>query len=108
MMEDGQMKIISEFIKDKNRQRIGALVAAKVNGKVVIGVSKLRKGDTFDKKIGMQIALNRLLKYVENYGEFSYIEVPSLRPYLELFKKRCERYFKTANISTIFDEPCFD
>jgi hypothetical protein len=84
---------IVSYLRDKKRKPMGVLVAVKKgnNGNFHIGYSMCRKSDTFDKSMGLKIAIGRCES--ENYETFT--KTPhNLRKMLPEFVKRCEKYYK--------------
>jgi hypothetical protein len=80
------------YLRDKNHNPKGVLVAVKKGnrGNFHIGYSMCRKDDTFDKSMGVKIALGRA--ETENYETFS--RTPhAIRKILIGFVRRCERYY---------------
>jgi hypothetical protein len=89
------------YNRNKNGDPVGVLVAKKQDGdgSFTIGYSQCRKGDTFSKKMGLNIALGRCERFDAKY--FNNIDsMPhTLRKMLPDFIRRCERYYKQgANV----------
>jgi hypothetical protein len=81
------------YKRNKNGDPVGVLVAKKNqgDGSFTIGYSQCRKGDKFNKKMGLNIALGRC----DNFDVKYFNSMPhSLRKILPDFIKRCERYYK--------------
>lgn len=88
---------IHEYIYDKRRQLKGVWAATpseKNPNQVYVGFSLCNKskGDRFNKRMGLDIALGRSASQ-------SIVDVPSsLHEGYEFFLKRCSRYFKDKTI----------
>jgi hypothetical protein len=83
-----------EYVRDRHNQKVGVVVACKMEGTdtVVIGHSKanLSRGDKFDKKLGINIAIERAI-----HG--SDVPAPSsLSLMVEKMKARAIKYFKVT------------
>lgn len=81
------------YTRDKKNNPRGVLVAVPsgTKGDFRIGYAQCRKEDTFNKKMGLKIALGR--------AEIADINIwnhapHNLRKMLPTFVKRCERYYK--------------
>ena len=89
-------KEIRQYIRNKDRSPKGVFIAVRdsnMKDVVSIGWSLCHKNDKYDKARAEQIAYNRALKY-------STVAIPqSICMELDNFVSRCERYFKTTNIS---------
>lgn len=94
--------MIKQFIKDKKSQKVGVMIGQKIDNEVIIGVSKVNcsAGDVFNKSLGENIAEHRILKYAEHKRGRT-VPPTSVRPQLSNFIKRCERYYKTLNITVV-------
>jgi hypothetical protein len=86
---------ITQYVKDKNGNKVGVLAALKVNGRIVIAGAKAHRsaGDRFDKQTGFNIAMDRIVKTVD-CGRKNRIAA-SMENDLNQFSDRCVRYFKT-------------
>lgn len=80
---------LKKFIRNKHREKIGVIVGQKTyNGDISIGWSLCNRKDTFDKAVGDQIAIGRMLKGSDTPLPHAVMaEVDHLR-------KRCQAYFK--------------
>lgn len=86
------MNTITEYVLNKKKQRIGVVLATKDRDRVVVGWSKTRKKDVFDKNLGYQIAEDRALKD-------SIVAVPSdIVPAYNRIIDRAKRYFRTDSV----------
>ena len=76
------------YVKDKKRHNVGILIGVLTSGKdeVVIGWSRCRKDDTFDRSFGLDQAFTNLGKSIP----------PSFVQDVKQFRVRCFRYFKDA------------
>ena len=103
------MNEIIEYVREKRHGRIekvGVLLGWSVSGNPIqIGWSKVmtrQKGkakDTFNKERGLEIARGRKTGYNPS------LVVPHvIRKRLPEFKKRCQRYFKGADLSKFVKE----
>lgn len=87
-----------EYVRDRHNQKVGVVVACKIEGDkhiVIIGHSKanISRGDRFDKKLGIDIAIDRAV-----HG--SYVSIPSsMIDIVEKMKARAIRYFKVSENS---------
>jgi hypothetical protein len=91
-----ETKTITQFLYDKNDQRIGVLAASghPLVNRVHIGWSlcAANKGDKFDKERGLQIAIARSERA-------STVEIPqSIQASFTHFAKRARKYFKDKTI----------
>jgi len=92
-----QYTLIS-YVRDKKNNPKGVLVAIKKgnSGNFYIGYSMCRKDDTFNKNMGVKIALGRAeTNNLETFTKTPY----AIRKNLTDFVKRCERYYgKGVNV----------
>jgi hypothetical protein len=86
---------ITQYVKDKNGNKVGVLAALKLNGRIIIAGAKAHRsaGDRFDKQTGFNIAMDRIVKTVD-CGRRNRIAA-SLESGLDAFSNRCVKYFKT-------------
>jgi hypothetical protein len=99
---------IVEHIRDKKRNPYATLVGYYHNGNVFIGDAKCnKKFDTFQKSKGVEIALNRAMKYINiSNNSIIYSDWNELiDDEVIKFGKRCKKYFKT---NQIFYNPRFE
>ena len=88
------MSIRKKYIRDKHNNPKGVIIAIKVDSPegnyFTVGYSLCAKHDTYNKRLGLKIALQRC-------GTTSAWKIPrSIRPTLEAFIERCKPYFKDA------------
>jgi hypothetical protein len=91
---------IHQYVKgagSKKNMNVGVLVGFSMNDTVYISGSKanLSAGDKFDKKFGIKLAVDRLIKLDE--GRKIKIAL-SMESDLNRFAVRCKKYFKTEKI----------
>jgi hypothetical protein len=88
--------MIKQYIRNKNGQPIGCLVAEKQGDKYAIGFSKCRKGDKFDKKFGTEVAQRRanMLLHHDRYYEIPH----SIADAYQKMSERAARLFKDSNL----------
>lgn len=87
-------KYLHTYVLNKKKQRVGVVVATMGNNgdAAYLGWSRCnaRAGDTFDRELGLKIALGRAL-------EVSVEPVPnSLAAQYAIMKERAKKYFKDA------------
>lgn len=92
------MSMRKKYIRDKNNNPKGVLIAIKVDSPegnyFTVGYSLCAKNDTYNKRLGMKIAMQRC-------GTISAWAIPrSIEATLLAFIERCKPYFKDA----IFDD----
>jgi hypothetical protein len=80
------------YVRNKKGERVGVLVAKKIKSRFAeynIGFSKCRKGEKFDKVIGLNNAFIRAdSMYTDN------IIPRSMKNDYDAFIKRCDRYYQ--------------
>lgn len=92
--------MLKQFIRNKNNQKIGVLVADSVDGEVLVGWSLARRAsrpkrykllqDDFDAQRGLDVATGRM--YIGSKKE-----IPnSIRDAYLLFVNRANRYFQDS------------
>ncbi len=81
---------IFQYIKDRNRNKVGIFVGVGTTGTYTIGWSRVKRPDVFDKKRGFEIAKGRAI-----VGSISNIP-NSFKTDFEYFENRCKRYFKAC------------
>lgn len=102
------MKTINKYIRNKNGERIGELVATcpptiEDMRTIGIGWSLCRKSDRYDQKFGHNIAYDRAMVHVDRKinDETFWPSVPqSLTEDVKCFAERATRYFK-VNKTTV-------
>jgi hypothetical protein len=91
--------MIKQFIRKKDRTKVGVLVAFIEEGSdvVSIGFTKCRKGDTFSNEFGTDVAIKRAKAYVDR-GLLE-VKVPyAVQDDLIEFADRCNRCFSEAKL----------
>ena len=60
---------IFEYVKDRHNQKVGVIAAVKIGDKVMISHSRANtsRGDKFDRKRGLDIAIDRAIKLSTSY-----------------------------------------
>jgi len=80
------------YVRKNNGEPYGVLVALKGEEGYHVGYSMCRKGDRFEKRMGLQIAIGRANFDTESH---SLDNVPrDLKKVLPSFINRCKRYYK--------------
>jgi hypothetical protein len=91
--------MIKQFIRKKDRTKVGVLVAFIEEGSdvVSIGFTKCRKGDTFSNEFGTDVAIKRAKAYVDR-GLLE-VKVPyAVQKDLVEFADRCTRVFPEGKL----------
>lgn len=85
--------MILQYIRNRNNQPIGIMVADIIDGTMRIGISRCNKKDRFNKNRGMAIATGRL--NCEDHHNFIDEDTPSeISVQIDNFNNRARRYFK--------------
>ena len=91
-----------QYIRTKDRQKIGVLIACQIDGKIRFGWSLCCKKDKFDKYRGIEIAYGRA-------SRTCYLTIPPSIMYSFInFISRCKRYYKDKEIATSYFIKRFD
>lgn len=91
--------MIIHHIKEKGKP-VGCMLAIANDSEFFIGVSKCSSHDTYNKNIGIEIALGRVKKCMEtNKSNLYRVPISWYKKYLE-FYERCSRYYKDKNASS--------
>lgn len=90
--------MIVQYARNEDRTPFGVLVAEKCSegDTVLIGWSKCRTPDKFNKERALQIARDRI-----NLGASGCIVPRNMRDMLPSFEDRCRRYFKTGCVIVV-------
>lgn len=86
--------MLFQYVRDKNRQRIGVFVAMKYENQIVVGWSKCNRKDRFDSDEGKELACRRI-----STGRSTVVIPRGVREHLDAFVDRVKRYFKMDNIT---------
>jgi len=81
------MKMLVEYVRNKNNQPVGVVVAV---GKNQIGWSEKHNKDKWDKYLGLEIAIGRAMNGSVKYP----MKEKVFRPYINKMYDRADRYFK--------------
>lgn len=89
---------IHEYVRNKNKQPIGVVVAALApNGEVRLGWSlcRVKAGDRFDRSKGIFIATSRAVNYSES-------EIPrTVKSAISILAGRAKKYFKDRSVAVL-------
>lgn len=89
-----------KYVRDKKGLPKGIIVAVKRDDDTVsVHWSYCRKSDTFNKKRGLEIAINRAL-----LGSRSAIIPRDILKEMKSFNERVERYYRNANFESWFED----
>lgn len=95
--EDPKEYFLIEYLRDKKNKRRGILYAIKISDSTYgIGVSLCSPNDTFNKKLGIEIAKGR----ATSRGNYYRIGLNDLPQFIE-FTRRCSKYFQ--NLKTPYE-----
>jgi hypothetical protein len=87
--------MIKCYIRNRNGNPVGVVIAEKIIGNPSIGWSLCCKRDKFSKEMGECIALNRAEKYASLPPEEVLPKVPrTVQPYYNYMVNRANKYFK--------------
>jgi hypothetical protein len=91
--------MLFQYVRNKNHQRIGVLVAMKVEDiddktHVVVGWSKCNRKDRFNSDSGKELAIRRI-----GTGRTTVAIPRGVREHLAKFTDRAKRYFKIDQIT---------
>lgn len=89
---------IYSYITDRHNRKIGVIAAAQTDfdrEQVCIGWALANRGagDTFDRRVGLEIAIGRARKGTDD------LPPPSIREYVTRMTERAKKYFKGKTIT---------